>query len=43
MRWPLIAGISAASIGVIGGGVALWYTLLAPPTTVKLTIDWSNE
>ena len=39
MNWPLIAGASAVGVGVIGGGVALWYSFMASPSAVNATIS----
>jgi hypothetical protein len=41
VNWPLIAGVSAVSVGVVGGGIALWYTMVAPPSAVNANITWT--
>ncbi len=41
MNWPLIAGASVVGVGVVGGGVALWYALMGSPSSVNATISWT--
>ena len=41
MNWPLIAGASAVGVGVVAGGVVLYYSLAADPQAVNATIKWT--
>jgi len=42
VNWPLITGASLVGAGVIGGGVALWYSLAATPSAVNASVTWST-
>ena len=42
VNWPLIAGASVVGAGVIGGGFALWYSLVATPSAVNASMTWST-